>query len=189
MSPARTRSPSASGDQPDSPGSGHLHRHARRPARAKRRHARRVIGVPVRHQHARQRPAAERPRDRVEMRRVADARHRSASAPRRRAARCCCPGRSAGSGYRRNTTRDGPVDSRTASTSSGGFAVEACPHVNVTPSKTVPQPREHKVAAVEAADRVVAGAEKRRRPTLRRRRCRAPSRRAGRARTPSRRRD
>ena len=45
----------------------------RRPARRERRDRRRVIEVAVRHQHARERPAAERGGDRVEMLRRANA--------------------------------------------------------------------------------------------------------------------
>ena len=45
-----------------------------RPARAQRRHAAGVIAVSVRHEHARERPAAERLRDRVDVFRRADAR-------------------------------------------------------------------------------------------------------------------
>ena len=89
-SPARTRSPSASGRQPASPGSatcaasrpGQRARSAGTPAR--------VIGMPVGHEHARRAAGRQaHARSTSTCSGVARCPHQSASAPRHRAARCC----------------------------------------------------------------------------------------------------
>ena len=71
--PARTRAVSLSARQPDSPAMRPLACVDRRPSRAKRGDTGRVIGMAVRHEHARERAAAEPGRDRIDMTGLADA--------------------------------------------------------------------------------------------------------------------